>query len=257
MVAEPQAGSRQPVPAPARAPWWMLPAGVALTPLLRAAVAAHAVPVGQPWRRACERCGTRLRYPWLSPAFAPPGRCPGCRARVAAPGYLVELAAVAAAAVLVLAARPVWETLAFVWWAGFAVALVFVDVAVRRLPDRLTYPAAVGTLALLGVAALVEHRGHTWVRAALVAVGFFVAFALLTLVLGRRGPGLGDAKLMLATMAVLGWIGWPAVVDGLLLGLTAQGLVAVALLVTGRRRTRLPMGLFLVVGALAAVALLG
>ena len=167
------------------------------------------------------------------------------------------MAGVAVAVVLALAARPVWETLAFAWWAGFAVALVFVDVAVRRLPDRLTYPAAAGTLALLGAAALVEHQGHAWVRAALAAVGLALVFAALTLVLGRRGPGLGDAKLMLATMPVLGWLGWPAVVDGLLLGLTAQGVVAVALLVSGRRHVRLPMGLFLVTGTLAAIALLG
>jgi leader peptidase (prepilin peptidase)/N-methyltransferase len=82
-------------------------------------------------------------------------------------------------------------------------------------------------------------------------------FAAMTFAFGRRGPGLGDAKLMLSTVAVLGWIGWPAVVDGLLLGLTGQALVAVALLVAARRTARLPMGLFLVAGALAGVALRG
>ncbi len=254
-------GVRQEEPASVRAAgrvrWWMLPASVLLTPLLRAGVVRHAVPVGRPWRRACDHCGTPLAYPWLSTAFAPPGRCPGCAARVAAPGYPVELAAVVVAAVLVVGARPVWQTLAFVWWACWAVVLVFVDVAVRRLPDRLTYSAAAGTVALFGVAAVADDAAGAWVRAVLAGVGVALAFAVLTFALGRRGPGLGDAKLMLSTMAVLGWISWAAVLDGLLLGLTAQGLVAVVLLVSGRRDARLPMGLFLVAGAVAAVALLG
>ncbi len=243
-----------PVPSPTQR--WMVPAGVLLTPLMRAAVAFHAVPAGQPWRRACDRCGTPLRYPWLSTAFAPTGRCPACDARIAAPAYLVEIATAVAVAVLVVAGRPVWETVAFAWWAAWAIALVFVDVAVRRLPDRLTYPAAAGTIALLGVAALIERQTDAWLRAVIAAAGSALVFAVLTFAFGHRGPGLGDAKLMLSTMAVLGWIGWPAVVDGLLLGLTAQGLAAVALLVSGRRTVRLPMGLFLVAGALAGVALL-
>ncbi len=232
-------------------------AGVFVTPAVRAAVAWHAVPVGTPWRRACDSCGELLRYPWMSRAFAPAGRCGACGHRVAAPGYLVEAAIVVAVAVLAAVHRPVWETAAFAWWAAWAIGLAFIDVAVHRLPNRMTYPAAVGTVGLLGVAALVEHHGHAWIRAILAAGGIALVFAVLALLLGRRGPGLGDAKLMLSTLAVLGWISWAAVVYGLLVAVTAQGLVAVALLVAGRRSARLPMGAFLVAGALLSLALVG
>jgi leader peptidase (prepilin peptidase) / N-methyltransferase len=193
----------------------------------------------------------------MSVAFAPPGRCGNCGARVGAPGYLVEVALLGGAVVLWVAHRPGWETAALGWWLVWAVGLAFVDVGVHRLPNRMTFPAALGTVALLGVAALVEHRPHAWVRAVLAAAGVAVFFAVLTLVFGRRGPGLGDAKLMLGLVAVLGWLGWPAVVDGLLLGLVAQAVVGVGTLLAGRRGTRLPMGPFMVAGAVAAVALLG
>jgi leader peptidase (prepilin peptidase)/N-methyltransferase len=234
--------------------------GALVTPVVRAAVAFHAVPTGQPWRRACDTCGELLRYPWLSSAFAPPARCPACGHRVGAAAYLVEAACVVAVAALVAAHRPFWETVALGWWAAWAIALVFIDFSVHRLPDRLTYPAAAGTLGMLAVAALVEQDGHAWLRALVAGVGGMMVFGLVTLLLGRHGGyGLGDAKLMLSTGMVLGWIGWPAVVIGLLVAWTAQGLLAVALLVARRanRSTSLAFGPFLVGGALASLAWLG
>ena len=104
------------------------------------------------------------------------------------------------------------------------------------------------------------HDGHTWLRALVAGIGGMVVFGLLALLLGRRGGyGLGDAKLMLSTGMVLGWIGWPAVVVGLLMAWTAQALLAAALLVTGRasRSTSLAFGPFLIGGALASLVWLG
>ena len=230
-------------------------AGVLVAPIVRAAAAFHAVPVGQHWRRACDACGAPLRYPWMSRAFLPPGRCGACGRRISAPGWLVEVGVLVVIIVLVLARRPGWEIAAFAWWALCALALAFVDAAVHRLPNRMTYPAAFGTIALLGVAAIAEHQGHAWVRAVIAATGGAVVFAALALLLGRRGPGLGDAKLMLSTLAVLGWISWAAVVIGLLLSLTAQAIWAAALLTTGHasRSTSLPLGPFLVGGTLLSL----
>ena len=61
---------------------------------------------------------------------------------------------------------------------------------------------------------------------------------------------------MLSTGMVLGWLGWPARVLGLLLAWIAQGLFAAGLLVTRRanRSTILAFGPFLVGGALASLA---
>lgn len=233
--------------------------GLTVAPVVRALVIFFAVPAGTPWRRSCGACGEPLRYPWLSVAFAPTGRCPRCRCRLGAPPYLVEIAVLLAVAALVAGHRLGWETLAFGWWLTMALALALVDTAVHRLPDRLTLTAAAGTIALLAIPALVEHDAWTWLRALSAGVGALAVFGLITLLLGRRGGyGLGDAKLMLSAGMVLGWVGWPAVFTGLLLAWTAQGMFAVALLVTRRasRSAHLAFGPFVLGGTLASLVLL-
>ena len=53
------------------------------------------------------------------------------------------------------------------------------------------------------------------------APGWRCFFASTTLLLGRRGFGLGDAKLALGVGALLGWYGWPVLLFGLVLDLRA------------------------------------
>jgi leader peptidase (prepilin peptidase)/N-methyltransferase len=239
---------------------WLATAGP-VTPLLRWAVLVHAVPPEQPWRSGCPHCTTRLAAG--SGALGPAGRCPGCARRIGAPGYLLEVATVAAATLVVVAVfGGGWSPLAAValaGWAAAAVPLTFIDLAVHRLPDRLTLPAAAWVLGWLGVAGLAGDPGSAWVRAAVCGLATGLAFALVTLVFGDRGLGLGDAKLALGAGALLGWLGWTAVVAGLLLAFLGSGLVATGLLLTRRvnRRDTLPFGPFLVAGTLATLAWVG
>ncbi|GAA1885700.1 hypothetical protein GCM10009687_62780 [Asanoa iriomotensis] len=148
---------------------------------------------------------------------------------------------------------------AYLWWAAFAVPLVLVDLAVHRLPDRLTLPAAGGVVLLLLVPAVFSGEFDRWWRAALAGAAVALFFAATTVLLGRRGFGLGDAKLALSCAALLGWFGWAAVLAGLLAGLLASALVSIALLVAGRVRwtSHLPFGPFLVAGTLLALILVG
>ncbi|WP_050778192.1 A24 family peptidase [Micromonospora sp. ATCC 39149] len=234
-----------------------LTALLAGTPLLRLAVARYAVPPGEPDRVACPRCGTPLGLdrPW--PALGPAARCAGCRARVGAPPGTVELAALAALATLVAVPGTPAERAALAWWLCCAVPLVLIDVAVHRLPDRLTWPAAGGVLALYGVAAAASAGTDPWLRAVAAGVGLALAFAATTLLLGRRGFGLGDAKLALGVGALLGWYGWPVLVLGLLVTFTLSALTSLALLLARRVRwsSHLPFGPFLALGAVAALLL--
>jgi leader peptidase (prepilin peptidase)/N-methyltransferase len=237
--------------------WWL---GTALpvTPLLRAVVLVHAVPPEQPWRTGCPHCDHPLAAG--RGLVRPAGRCPGCRRPAGAPGYLLELATGLAAGLVVVTVAgggwSGWAVVALAGWAAVAVPLSFIDLAVHRLPDRLTLPAAGWVLAWLGVAALAGGDGAGWLRAALAALACGAGFALVTLVFGARGFGLGDAKLALGAGALLGWVGWTAVLAGLLLAFLGSGLVATGLLVARRvgRRDTLPFGPFLAAGTLAALA---
>jgi leader peptidase (prepilin peptidase)/N-methyltransferase len=189
-------------------------------------VSVHAVPAGAPWRSAVP---LRLRFGG------------------------VELAVVALVAVgfLVSAVVPV---AAYAWWAFWAAPLVVVDLAVHRLPDRLTYCAAIGVWVLLPLG---SGFGSAWVRSLLAGVAVAGLFALSTFVLGRRGFGLGDAKLALSCAALLGWVGWPTVVVGLMAAFVASGLLSAVLLAVRRVRwsTHLPFGPFLVFGTVVGLAL--
>ena len=258
-----------PTGAPRSGPGWplrLLAAG-AVAPLIRWLVAADSVPPGTARRTACDACGTPIGRTGPLRALSPLARCGACGHRIGAPPFMVELALLAAIGVLIVAARPAAETVAFAWWALCAVPLLFVDLAVHRLPDRLTYSAAFGTWALLGLAALVGESGGppgapgvgggAWVRALLAGVAVAFLFAASTLLLGRRGFGLGDAKLVLSSAAVLGWLGWGMVLFGLMVAFAGAALTSIALLATRRIRWsgHLPFGPFLILGAFVALAL--
>ncbi|MEV4117639.1 A24 family peptidase [Micromonospora sp. NPDC049645] len=218
------------------------------------AAVRYAVPPGLPNRTGCDACGAPigLTRPW--PALGPAARCGRCRARVGPPPGTVEGAVLAAAVLLVLAGPPTGTLPALLWWLGWTIPAVFVDLAVHRLPDRLTLPAAAGTWLLLGVAALDADPGH-WRRAVIAGTGLALFFASTAVLLGRRGFGLGDAKLALSVGALLGWYGWPVLLLGLLIAFGLSALVSLGLLVTRRATwtTHLPFGPFLLLGTAGAL----
>lgn len=86
-----------------------------------------------------------------------------------------------------------------------AVPLSLIDIAVHRLPGRLTATAVAGTLALLAVAALTGHQPGHLARAA-IGVAALACFYLALCLIRPGEMGLGDAKLAASIGLVLGWI---------------------------------------------------
>ena len=169
-------------------------------------------------------------------------------------GVLVALAL--AGALLAGGVRPATVALA---WAGIAgVVLGAVDLAVHRLPDRVTLPAyAVVTTALL-VDAVALGTWPALLRALLAGTAAF-GLAAAAAVLSPRGLGFGDVKLLGLLGLVLGWVGWGALLAGVLLGLVTGAAASLTLIAAGRAgwRTALPFGPPLLVGAVLALALQG
>ncbi|SCL36258.1 prepilin peptidase [Micromonospora aurantiaca (nom. illeg.)] len=132
--------------------------------------------------------------------------------------------------------------------------LVVVDIAVHRLPDRLTGLLAAGALAAFGAQAITSGEPRRLVEALAAGAGAATFYALMSL-LTRGGLGLGDAKLALGLGIGVGWMGWPAVALATFLALVLTGLTAVALLVSGRagRKDAIPHGPFMVLAAMVVV----
>lgn len=138
-----------------------------------------------------------------------------------------------------------------VTWSAAQVLLVviaLVDASTRRIPNRIVLPASLVAVALRAAFAP-SSAPRAIVTAALVLV-LFGAFAVAT-----RSFGLGDVKLA----ALLGLLLGTKVLPALLLGATAGGIAAVAVLLSrrGTRRDTIAYGPYLCLGAALTVLALG
>jgi leader peptidase (prepilin peptidase) / N-methyltransferase len=226
-------------------------------------VVIHRVPLGlsvvSPPSR-CPSCGSRIRARHNLPVLGwllLRGRCAACGEPISARYPLVELLT-GVAFVLVT-----WRALqlgqgsfvpALLVFTALGIALAGIDLDTRRLPNVLVLPAY-PVLAVLVLAAA-GLRDDWWAAAraglgALALFGFFLALALAY----PKGMGFGDVKLAGVLGLVLGYLSWSAVVIGAFAGFFLGAVVGVAVMATGAggRKTALPFGPFMVLGALAAL----
>ena len=134
------------------------------------------------------------------------------------------------------------------------IALAFIDLEHHRLPDAIVLPLYPVTAVGLALDGLVTGR-WPWSSAligVLVWVGVIGGLWLLT---GGRGMGFGDVKLAPVLGATLGWVGAGAAAVALFCAFALGAAVGIALLLFRKagRRSALPFGPFLLVGALAGL----
>ncbi|MEK9944682.1 MAG: A24 family peptidase [Alphaproteobacteria bacterium] len=162
-------------------------------------------------RSACRTCSTRLAWFDLVPLLswlARRGRCGACGASI---GTLYPLTEMAALGIGLWAATQFggWELMlaCLLGWALLALAVI--DMRTMLLPDVITVPVLLLGLLVAGA------EGRLGDAAAGALVGF-AAFAAIALAYrrwrGRDGLGLGDAKLLGAAGAWVGWAGLPSIV---------------------------------------------
>lgn len=139
--------------------------------------------------------------------------------------------------------------------AAFSIPLGVVDVLERRLPNRLLLVMTSVLVVVIGIAAVLEADLASAVRATAAAVAV-AGFYLVLAVVFPGGVGAGDVKLGGAIGLALGWASWSTVLAGTFL---AWLLGVVWLAWKGARRSQpasVPMGPFLILGAMLAVCLL-
>jgi leader peptidase (prepilin peptidase) / N-methyltransferase len=230
---------------------------LAITPLLRWAVIAHTVHPGQPWRRACPQCATRFGPSRNIRALSPCARCSLCQLRLGPPPWTLELVTAGSAIALAISGMTGLQLVAYGWWAVLGVVLSFVDLAVQRLPARLSYAAVAGFLTLLGIDAVVEDSWQGWVRSASGAL--IAAFVLAVCALAMpRLVHWGDVRYALAIGAAAAFISWlgiyaAAFVWTLIAAVVGGGLVMIR---RATLTTHLPQGPFLFGGTVVTIVLL-
>jgi leader peptidase (prepilin peptidase)/N-methyltransferase len=205
-------------------------------------------------RSRCPACGAAIRardnLPLLSFLLLG-GRCRDCGAAI--PWRYPLLEAVTSALFVGCVARfgPTRHAVAAALFGCLLVALGAIDAEHLLLPDRITVPGIAAGVALQPWIAWVGWRGAL-AGAALGGGVLLALYGLWYLLRGEEGLGLGDVKMLAMIGAFLGWRG---VVVTLFVGSLAGAVAGLALIKSGRgdRKSKLPLGTFLALGAAVAL----
>jgi leader peptidase (prepilin peptidase)/N-methyltransferase len=195
-------------------------------------------------RSACLGCGTPIAWydniPIVSFAMLG-GRCRACGMTISPRYPIVEATTGLLFALAYVVLGPTPTFLVAIPLLAALVAITAIDLSHQIIPDVITLPGIVVGL----VANLVIGR-VTWLESLLgVVVGGGIFFVIILASSG--GMGGGDMKLG----AMLGaFLGWKLGLLALLLGVLSGGIVALCLLLIGRkgRKEAIPFGPFLALG---------
>ena len=199
---------------------------------------------------ACPGCGVAIRpydnVPVLSWLMLG-GHCRSCE-RAISPRYPITEAATGALFAAVVIAhgtgRSVWLDLIFV---GALVVITRIDLERRIIPNRILAPLAAAAVVLTAI--FEPHLLPQRLIAAAAAGGLLLAAALAR----PGGMGIGDVKLA----AVMGLVLGSAVAPALLVAFVAGTLTGVVVMarrgIAQGRRTAIPFGPFLALGALVGL----
>lgn len=207
-------------------------------------------------RSHCDACGASLRWFELIPLVSwllQRGRCRRCGTRIGLAPLLTEVSGGALFAAMAWRFGEHAETAGFVVLVAVLIPLTIIDLRTRRLPRELIYVGGVLGAPLLVVASLVgDEPQRIWWAA--VGAGGALAFFLMLYLGWSGGMGDGDVRLSALLGMYLGWIGLLHVPVGLFLGFLAGALAGVVALARGGgRKTAVPFGPFMAVGALVTV----
>ena len=212
-------------------------------------VVAHRLPRGESFvapRSRCPGCATPIKpydnVPVLSWLLLR-GRCRTCRTRISWRYPLVELLTASLLAAVVLVKGADAGALPGVALVLLLVPIAMIDIDHQIIPNRLTLVGAVLaplTVLLGDPGALPSH---------LIAGAAAGGFLLLAAVAYPSGMGMGDVKLAGVMGLFLGASVVPAMFVGFLAGSVVGGFVAAR----AGRRTRIPFGPFLALGAVVGL----
>jgi len=183
------------------------------------------------------------------------GRCRHCGNPISVRYPLVELACGLLFAGFAIRFGAHVELVAYLYLAAVGLALAMIDFDHKRLPDVLTLPSYPVAIVLLGLAAVLDHRGHTpFVRALLAGAALYAFYEVIGFI-QPRGMGGGDIKLSGVLGLYLGWLGWGELVVGAFAAFLIGAVVSIALVLFAGagRKTKVPFGPFMLLGTLVGI----
>ena len=218
----------------------------------------------------CDACEHKLSFLDLIPVFSYlllRGRCRYCQAHIPLRILWVEVASGLLFFLSYWRFELTAEFAITALWCCVFLVIIFIDWEHKLILNRITYPAALVGLVILGIdtisadwSVLTYIKFH-WPESGVLnidilngiiagAVGF--AFFFIVFLINPRGMGMGDIKLaFLIGLAT----GLPLVAVALLIGILAGGLAAIVfiLLMKKGRKDVIPYGTFLAIGPIISL----
>jgi leader peptidase (prepilin peptidase) / N-methyltransferase len=209
---------------------------------------------------SCPQCDHVIRARHNIPVFAwlaLRGRCADCRAPISVRYPLVELltAIVFIASAWKLGRDDLLPALPALWYfAAIGIALSLIDFDHHRLPNSIVLTAYPVLAVLLTGAAVVSGSPDALLRAGVGAALLF-AFYFVIHIAAPRGLGFGDVKLAAVVGAVLAYVSYPTLAVGAFAAFLFGSVAGVVVLASrrGTRKTAVPFGPFMIIGALFAL----
>jgi leader peptidase (prepilin peptidase)/N-methyltransferase len=205
-------------------------------------------------RSKCPSCGAMIGARDNVPVFSwlvLRGRCRRCGARISPIYPATELATAVLFAGASLAYDDVWVAALMAAFLAVLLAVSFIDVAHKVIPNRIVYPSIV--VALVAIVLLdVTGRGLDWVDGVIGFAAFGGGLLVIALI-SPRGMGMGDVKLAALIGLVTGSVALSHVAVAAGAAILLGGLGAIVLLAMGRgRKAKVPFGPYLAAGAAVA-----
>jgi leader peptidase (prepilin peptidase) / N-methyltransferase len=214
-------------------------------------VVVYRLPIGQSLvkpRSHCPSCSTpvspRDNVPLLSWLFLK-GRCRHCGETISARYPAVELLTAVCFAAVVLARGVHAELIALIPFTAALIAVTFIDIQHRIVPNRIVGPAAI-----YGLVTALAFRTHALPELLIAGAGASTFFLLAALI-HPKGMGMGDVKLAGVMGLYLGRLVMPALVIAFMVG----SVVGVGLVMRHGARSRkigVPFAPFMALGGLVA-----
>ena len=215
-------------------------------------VVVYRLPIGQSLvkpRSHCPSCNTpvspRDNVPLLSWLFLK-GRCRHCGESISPRYPAVELLTAVCFVAVVLARGLHPELIALIPFTAALIAISFIDLEHKIVPNKITAPAAV-----YGVVTAAAFRTHVLPELLIAAAGAFTFFLVAALI-HPKGMGMGDVKLAGVMGLYLGRLVIPALTIAFITG----SVVGIALAVRYGARSRkvgVPFAPFMAFGGLVAM----
>jgi leader peptidase (prepilin peptidase)/N-methyltransferase len=215
-------------------------------------VVVYRLPIGQSLvkpRSHCPSCETpvspRDNVPLLSWLFLK-GRCRHCGETISARYPAVELLTALCFVGVVLARGIHAELIALIPFTAVLIAVTFIDIQHKIVPNRIVGPAAV-----YGLATAVAFRTHVLPELLIAGAGAFTFFLVAALI-HPKGMGMGDVKLAGMMGLYLGRLVIPALAIAFVVG-TVVGVVLVVKHGARSRKVGVPFAPFMAFGGLVAM----